>query len=163
MLDHYVLVSTDGGAHFAAYRLHTGSEGCSGLDVTSARVIWTYCVPPHGQGQLRRSVNAGRTLTNVGPSGGQTSALGAFAAASDTTTIVADTGEPTSARKRPYLTTDAGRHYIAAGQAGLYWSWFGFIDPTHGVALAHRSEMGPLSLWVTTNGGRSYQPIRLGR
>jgi len=157
--DQYELVSTDRGAQFVAHRLHVGVEGCSGFDAISGRVIWTYCVPPRHGGQLRRSVNAGRTFTKVGPPDGQISFGGAFAAASATTAIVADADEPGFPRKRPYLTTDAGRHYIAAGPTGLYWIWFGFIDSTHGVALASRSGLDPLTLFVTTNGGRSYRPV----
>lgn len=161
-LDFYALVSTDRGAHFAVHRLHTDNEGCSGFDVTSARVIWAYCVPANGSSQLRRSVNDGRTFTNVEPAGGQTSEIGAFAAASDTTAIIADAGLSTLSRKRPYLTTDAGRHYVAAGPAGLYWTWFGFIDTTHGAALGNSSGSGPLTLYTTTDGGRSYEPVSFG-
>jgi photosystem II stability/assembly factor-like uncharacterized protein len=79
-----------------------------------------------------------------------------FAAASATTAVVGF--------QRLYRTVDGGTRWAPVGPAGLTWSYLGFTDPTHGVALGYLGPESPnhARLYYTTDGGASYHelPIR---
>lgn len=79
----------------------------------------------------------------------------AFAAASATTAV--------SGFQRLYRTSDAGASWTpVAGAPALDWSYLGFTDPTHGVAIGNPLRSSRSLLYYTTDGGLSYHLVVIG-
>ena len=77
--------------------------------------------------------------------------IGAFAAASGNVAVASGQGPL-------YRTTDAGASWTRVTAPSADWTYLGFSDPTHGVAIGNFGTGGHqyAQLYYTTDGGASY-------
>jgi len=63
-----------------------------------------------------------------------------------------------------YRTTNSGGRWIAAAAPSADWTYLGFTDATHGVALGNFGTGGHQDsrLYYTTDGGASYHYVPVG-
>lgn len=149
-----MLVSDDDGRTFSERPLPP-SIACK-LQEPQPPVIWERCSTGMLSG-LWRSPDGGQTFASAG---GPASGLpplpnsAAFAAASASVAVVG--------YQRLYRTGDGGGSWSAvAGLPALQWTYLGFTDPTHGVAIGSQGQSGPAQLYYTTDGGLSYHPVAI--
>ncbi|MGH2910342.1 MAG: DUF4232 domain-containing protein, partial [Solirubrobacteraceae bacterium] len=154
-----LLVSHDDGKRFVSHPSPGHGLGCR-FSLTSASTIWGFCATGNF-GQVIRSVNDGKTFNVAAPQAinYRLPNCSAFAAASDSTAVV---GASASLPGRQALarTTNAGRSYHRLGPTDMSWSYLGFTDGAHGAAIGAPANGGTARLYDTTNGGRSYRPVK---
>jgi hypothetical protein len=156
-----ILVSHDRGASFTFSR-PLPEVGCAPNEPVP-RTVWMLC--SGGMTDLLfRSTDGGREFSQPDSNGNPRDApslagLGhAILGAADATTAVIGSQEL-------LRTTDGGRTFkrVPMPIADRGWSYVGFFDATHGVALGlfGESEFPPGRLYYTSNGGASYRLIRI--
>jgi photosystem II stability/assembly factor-like uncharacterized protein len=149
-----VLASTNFGATFVTEPLP--SAIACGLQEPQPPVLWEHCSTGMMSGIWRSpGGGAGDQLASAASSGLPTQPnSAAFAAASATTAV--------TGFNRLYRTADAGAHWSpVVGAPGLDWSYLGFTDPTHGVAIGNPSGSSRALLYYTTDGGESYHLVTI--
>ncbi len=148
-----LLSSPNRGASFVR---HAAPDGIScAFQAPAPPVVWAHCATGMLSG-VWRSTDSGARFQPAAPRKPQANGA-AFAAASATTAVVGF--------QRLYRTVDGGASWAPVGPAGVsWWSYLGFTDPTHGVALGYLGPESPnyARLYSTTDGGASYHevPIR---
>ena len=106
-------------------------------------MVWAQCVTGTDSA-VWRSSDSGRSWVETHCPSEPNSAL--FAVASSTTAVLG--------YQQLYRTGDAGNSYTPVGPSGVRWSYLGFTDATHGVALGSRGE-----LYYTTDAAQSYHRV----
>jgi photosystem II stability/assembly factor-like uncharacterized protein len=146
-----MLVSHDDGTAFATRPLPP-SVACR-LDVVPA-AIWEPCATGTAS-SVWRSSDDGLTFSAANAGLPELPNSAPFAAASG---AVAVTGWRTL-----YRTTDGGAHWtaIATPPGVTQWSYLGFTDDTHGVALG-AAPGGGQRLYYTTDAGAGYHAVPIG-
>jgi photosystem II stability/assembly factor-like uncharacterized protein len=148
-----VLVSHDGGTSFTSYPSPTAGLGCQYQEPVPP-VLWAHCATGTESG-MWRSTDAGAQFDTAIPSAGLSLPNSAtFAAASDTTAVVG--------YQQLYRTDDGGQTYSPVGPKDVVaWSYLGFTDDTHGVALGYVGSVSAANqhLYYTTDGGQSYHLV----
>jgi hypothetical protein len=152
-----LLVSDDRGDSFAAYPAPITSLPCE-YEEMQPPVVWAHCATGT-ESDVWRSTDGGRSFSPADGRRGQPLMIpnsAAFAAASSTVAVVAGL--------RLYRTTNAGASYAPVGPAGFRWAYLGFINATHGAALATPASSSSTAeeLFYTTNAGLSYHLVRIG-
>jgi photosystem II stability/assembly factor-like uncharacterized protein len=147
-------VSSDNGNHFARKRGVVGAGDCS-FD-GGPQALWALCSRGMAPDEILLSSDSGSTFRAAAqvPNG----PLGTFAAASGTVAVV-------SAQGPLYRTTDSGSSWIrVAGLPPANWTYLGFSDPTHGVAIGSFGTGGHQysKLYYTIDGGASYHAVPIG-
>jgi photosystem II stability/assembly factor-like uncharacterized protein len=155
-----LLVSTDDGATFARYPSPSRGLPCT-FEEVSPPVVWAQCSRPTAAGLLSvvwRSTAGGVGFHRAGQFSSRVLTPAPLGVASATTAVYA----------APQLmrTGDGGASYVPLTTPGgiRTWSYLGFTDATHGVAVGY---VGPPSsakarLYYTTDGARSYHLVTLG-
>lgn len=155
-----VLVSHDGGTSFATYPAPSPGLPCQ-FEGQASPFLWAHCATGTESG-VWRSTDGGATFSSAigqGGVGGKQIPLpnsAAFGAASGTTAVVG--------YQQLYRTGDAGATWTPVGPSGIaQWTYLGFSDPTHGVAIGYLGEIAPADqrLYYTTDGGQSYHLVPL--
>jgi photosystem II stability/assembly factor-like uncharacterized protein len=148
----FLMVSHDTGQTFARYPL-APSVACQ-FSEPAPPVLWEHCATGMMSGDWL-SANGGASYRAVLARGlPELPNSAAFAAASATTAV--------TGFQRLYRTADAGAHWSpVVGAPGLDWSYLGFTDPTHGVAIGNPSGSSRALLYYTTDGGESYHPVTI--
>lgn len=152
-----LLVSLDGGASFTAHPAPSPGLPCA-FEAESPPVIWAHCATGTESG-VWRSSDDGASFAPTPPR----SQLGlrlpnsaVFAAASATTAVVG--------YQQLFRTADAGATWNPVGPSGIVqWTYLGFSDSTHGVALGYVGQVAPGNerLYYTTDAGQSYHLVSL--
>ena len=147
----HLLVSHDAGASFTAYHSPSAGLGCEFQEV-EAPVIWAHCATGTESG-VWRSSNGGakfRLAEGSSPDGLMLPNSAAFGAASGSTAVVGG--------QQLYRTSNGGANYSPVGPSGIQsWSYLGFTDSTHGVAVGFTGSNW--RLYYTTDGGLSYHLV----
>ena len=148
-----VLVSHDGGGSFTSYPSPGAGLGCQYQEPVPP-ILWAHCATGTESG-VWRSTDAGAQFDTAMPSAGLSLPNSAtFGAASDTTAVVG--------YQQLYRTDDDGQTYTPVGPKDVVaWSYLGFTDDTHGVALGYVGSVLPANerLYYTTDGGQSYHLV----
>ncbi len=147
-------ISNDNGGHFA--RATGAVPGECGWDATvDAGVIWGLCMAGMAPDEVIRSVDSGSSFnaTATVPDG----PLQALAASSGTSAVVAAQGPL-------FGTTDGGASWARVDAPSADWTYLGFTDSTHGVALGDFGTGGHQHwrLYYTTDAGASYHYVPIG-
>jgi photosystem II stability/assembly factor-like uncharacterized protein len=150
-----LLVSTDGGASFGSAPAPSPGLPCD-FQAQSPPIIWAQCATGTESG-VWRSTDSGKNFVTAHGSGlpplPNSAVLGA---ASDTTAVVG--------YQQLYRTSDAGASWTPTGPSGVaQWTYVGFTDATHGVALGYLGSIAPANqrLYYTTDGGQTYHLVPL--
>ena len=149
-----LLVSHDGGASFTAYPAPSPGLPCQ-FAAPDPPVVWAHCATGTESG-VWRSSDGGAHFTAVVSHGLHLPNTAAFGAASASTAVVGS--------QQLYRSTDNGSSWTPVGPSGIaQWSYLGFTDPTHGVALGYAGSVAPASerLYYTTDAGQTYHLIRV--
>ena len=148
-----LLVSTDGGARFVRVGGVRHAGDCSYDGGTLA--LWALCSTGMAPDEVLLSTDSGnsfRTAAHV-PDG----PIGAFAAASASVAVASGQGPL-------FRTADAGGSWTRVAAPSANWTYLGFSDQTHGVAIGSFGTGGHQysKLFYTTNGGLSYHYVPIG-
>lgn len=147
-----LLISTDDGLRFQAGAVLPKGENFCGIDATLRATIWAQCLDAMTVQVLRAS---GARAKFIPSRRGAFLPMTAFAAASPSTAIAGS-----SLLER---TTDGGRSWRpAVAPANVYWTYLGFTDATHGVAIGTIGPTRPgqpSRLYYTTDAGASYHYV----
>jgi photosystem II stability/assembly factor-like uncharacterized protein len=101
-----------------------------------------------------RSTDDGATFTAVVSTGLSLPNSAPFAAASSSTAVVG--------YQQLYRTTNDGSTWSQTGPTGIRWTYLGFTDPTHGVALGFAGQnAADERLYYTTDAGQTYHRVSL--
>jgi photosystem II stability/assembly factor-like uncharacterized protein len=159
----HLLYSLDGGLHWRQAPLPSPGLSCQ-FDQVKPPVLWERC----NTGMLAHvwvSDNNGRTFHDPTKREGvgEYSNGVVFAAASNTVALVA--------YQELQRTTDTGRSYSTVGPTHLasksgdfIWTYLGFTDPRHGVAVgAPNDGLDAGQLWITANAGKNWRRIAIHR
>jgi hypothetical protein len=150
-----LMISNDQGMHFARVRgvVHAGDCGYDAVSAPFA--IWALCSTGMAPDDILVSTDSGKTFATAAqvPNG----PIDSFAAASSTVAVASGQGPL-------YRTANGGASWslVAAPSAG--WTYLGFTDATHGVALGNFGTGGRQEsrLYYTTDGGASYHEVPIG-
>ena len=151
-----VYISTDFGDHFKLAGKAPPSVACELQAILPA--VWAYCATGTESG-VWRSRNTGADFRGVGGDATRSGVpaepnLASFAAASPAVAVFG--------YEQLWRTSDAGAHWrrIPGTKGAVWWTYLGFTDALHGVAVGQ--FRGGYRLYRTTDGGRSYRrvPIR---
>jgi photosystem II stability/assembly factor-like uncharacterized protein len=151
-----MLISNDRGMHFSHARGVAHAGDCGYDAAADPFAIWAVCSSGMAFNEILRSTDSGSTFT---PSAGVPDGpIDAFAAASATTAVVSGQG-PLS------RTIDGGASWTPVAAPSADWTYLGFTDATHGVALGYFGTKGRQRnrLYYTTDGGASYHRVPIGR
>lgn len=147
-----VLVSNDGGASFAAHPAPSPGLPCL-FAAPTPPVVWARCATGMNSG-VWRSTDGGASFTAVVSTGLSLPNSAPFAAASSSTAVVGS--------QQLYRTTNDGATWSQTGPTGIRWTYLGFTDPTHGVALGFAGQNATDErLYYTTDAGQTYHPVPL--
>ncbi|HJS92974.1 MAG TPA: hypothetical protein VJ741_01830, partial [Solirubrobacteraceae bacterium] len=147
-----VLVSSDGGQSFTAHPAPSPGLPCL-FAAPTPPVVWARCATGMNSG-VWRSSDGGATLTAVVSTGLSLPNSAPFAAASSSTAVVG--------AEQLYRTTNDGSTWSQTGPTGIRWTYLGFTDPTHGVALGFAGQnASDERLYYTTDAGQSYHRVSL--
>ena len=152
-----LLVSLDGGSTFIAHPAPSPGLPCD-FQTALPPIIWAHCATGTESG-VWRSTDDGASFTPVPPRSELSLRLpnsAVLAAASGTTAVVG--------YNQLYRTADAGATWTPVGAPGIaQWTYLGFSDPTHGVALGYVGQVAPANarLYYTTDAGQSYHLVPL--
>jgi photosystem II stability/assembly factor-like uncharacterized protein len=147
-----VMVSGDGGASFTAHPAPSPGLPCL-FAAPTPPVVWARCATGMNSG-VWRSSDGGAGFTAVVSSGISLPNSAPFAAASSSTAVVG--------AQQLYRTTNDGSTWSQTGPTGIRWTYLGFTDPTHGVALGFAGQNATdARLYYTTDAGQSYHRVTL--
>jgi photosystem II stability/assembly factor-like uncharacterized protein len=150
-----LMVSNDQGMHFVRVRgvLHAGDCGYDA--VAGPFAIWALCTTGMAPDDILLSTNSGNTFTTAAqvPNG----PINAFAAASSAVAVASGQGWL-------YRTMNSGGRWIATAAPSADWTYLGFTDATHGVALGNfgNGRRQDSRLYYTTDAGASYHYVPIG-
>jgi hypothetical protein len=150
-----LLVSNDHGAHFTHVRGVVGAGDCSYDAAIDPSVIWGVCMTGMAPDLIVRSTDSGNTFGSAAqvPDG----PIDAFAAATPSVAVASGQGPL-------FRTTNGGVSWSRVSAPAAGWTYLGFTDASHGVALGNFGSGGRQDsrLYYTTDGGASYHlvPIR---
>ncbi len=149
----HLLVSTNQGNHFRRVGGVRNAGDCSYDGGTLA--LWALCTTGMAPDEVLLSGNSGDTFTAAAqvPDG----PIDAFAAATGTAAVAAGQGPL-------FRTTNAGASWTRVNAPSGGWTYLGFSDPTHGVALGNFGSGGHQQnrLYYTTDAGASYHLVPIG-
>ena len=152
-----LLASTDAGRTFGRHAVPP-SVACDFALTQGPTALWAHCATGMLSGIWRAAGAPGSTALQRVTGGGlpELPNSATFAAATATTAVVG--------AQRLYRTTDGGRSWesVRAPAAITSWRYVGFTDSLRGVALAAGGGSTTLRLLHTSDGGASYQPVRVG-
>lgn len=155
-------VSTDEGVHFMRKRGVRGAGNCSFDGGTLA--LWALCSRGMAPDEILLSSDAGSTFRAAAPV--PDGPIGTFAAANGAIAVASGQGSL-------YRTTNGGATWTpvtitngpAAGRSvTANWTYLGFSDATHGVAIGSFGTGGHqyTGLYYTTDSGASYHFVPVG-
>jgi photosystem II stability/assembly factor-like uncharacterized protein len=150
----YLLVSHDDGATFSQYTAPP-NVACA-FEEGPTPVVWAHCATGMMSGDWRSADGGAHFETATGSGAARLPELpnsAAFGAASPTTAV--------TGFKQLYRTTDGGATWSTVPTpAGVSdWSYIGFTDETHGVAVGYLGTGRTQAVYYTTDGGASYHPV----
>jgi photosystem II stability/assembly factor-like uncharacterized protein len=147
-----VLVSGDGGQSFTAHPAPSPGLPCL-LSAPTPPVLWARCATGTQSG-VWRSSDLGGSFTAVVSTGLSLPNSAPFAAASSSTAVVGG--------QQLYRTTNDGSTWSQTGPTGIHWTYLGFTDPTHGVALGFAGQNATdARLYYTIDAGQSYHRVAI--
>jgi photosystem II stability/assembly factor-like uncharacterized protein len=147
-----VLVSNDGGQSFTAHPAPSPGLPCL-FAAPNPPVVWARCATGMNSG-VWRSSDGGATFTAVVSTGLSLPNSAPFAAASASTAVVG--------AQQLYRTTNDGSTWSQTGPTGIRWTYLGFTDATHGVALGFAGQNATDErLYYTTDAGQTYHRVPL--
>lgn len=150
-----LLVSQNGGEGFSRQPAPSPGLPCD-FQARSPQTIWAQCATGTESGIWYASDYVAG-FANARASGLPPLPNSAvFAAASNATTV--------AGYQQLYRTSDAGATWTPVGPSGIaQWTYLGFSDPTHGVAIGYLGQIAPANerLYYTTDGGQSYHLVPL--
>jgi hypothetical protein len=148
-----LFISNDHGNHFARKRGVRNAGDCA-YD-GGPQALWALCSTGMAPDEILLSSDSGNTFRAAAqvPNG----PIGTFAAASGTVAVASGQGPL-------YRTTDGGATWTPATAPSADWTYLGFSDPTHGVAIGNFGTGGhqDLKLYYTIDGGASYHFVPIG-
>lgn len=148
-----LLISNDQGDHFSRHRGVANAGDCS-YD-GGPHALWALCSTGMAPDEILLSPDLGNSFTTAAqvPNG----PIGAFAAASGTVAVASGQGPL-------YRTADAGASWTPVDAPSAGWSYLGFTDSTHGVAIGNFGSGGhqQTRLYYTTDAGASYHLVPFG-
>lgn len=151
-----VYISKNSGATFVRVGTPPPSVECS-FASTGGSVIWAPCATGTLSG-VWRSTDGGHSFASADGSSGQTRLpelpnSAAFGAASGRTAV--------AGYDSLWRTTDGGRRWRAVSglATAVEWTYLGFTDSTHGVAIGQFSTSPRWRLYYTTDAGASYHYV----
>ena len=148
-----LLVSTNQGAHF--YRMrgvqHAGDCSYDG----GPFALWALCSTGMAPDEILLSDNLGATFRTTAqvPNG----PINSFAAASGSVAVASGQGPL-------YRTANGGASWKPVDAPSAGWTYLGFTDPTHGVAIGEfgGGKQQQYRLYYTTDAGKSYHLVSIG-
>ncbi len=147
-----LLVSTDQGTHFRARRgvPHAGNCSYDGGPLA----LWALCSTGMAPDVILLSHDLGATFTAAAPV--PDGPIGTFAGASGTVAVASGQGPL-------YRTVDAGASWTPVAAPSANWTYLGFTDSTHGVAIGEFGGGGHqrYRLYYTTDAGASYHLVTI--
>ncbi len=149
----HLLVSGDLGAHFMRRRgvKHAGGCGYDG----GPGALWALCTTGMAPDDVVLSHDLGNSFTTAAqvPNG----PIDAFAAASGTTAVASGQGPL-------YVTNNAGASWMPVAAPSANWTYLGFTDATHGVAIGEfgNGNQPDYRVYYTIDGGASYHYVPIG-
>ena len=147
-----VLVSGDGGQSFTAHPAPSPGLPCL-VSAPTPPVVWARCATGTQSG-VWRSSDLGGSFTAVVSTGLSLPNSAPFAAASSSTAVVGG--------QQLYRTTNDGSTWSQTGPTGIHWTYLGFTDPTHGVALGFAGQNATdARLYYTIDAGQSYHRVAI--
>ena len=147
-----VLVSGDGGQSFTTHPAPSPGLPCL-FAAPEPPVVWARCATGTQSG-VWRSSDGGAGFTAVVSTGLSLPNSAPFAAASSSTAVVG--------AEQLYRTTNDGSTWSQTGPTGIRWTYLGFTDPTHGVALGFAGQnASDERLYYTTDAGQTYHRVSL--
>ncbi|HUY58428.1 MAG TPA: hypothetical protein VMV16_01845 [Solirubrobacteraceae bacterium] len=150
-----MLISNDQGRHFSHARGVVNAGDCGYDAVADPFAIWALCSTGMAPDDILLSTNSGDTFTAAAqvPDG----PVDSFAAASSTVAVASGQGPL-------FRTTDGGASWSQVAVPSAGWTYLGFTDATHGVALGNFGGGGHQHgrLYYTTDGGASYHEVPIG-
>ena len=153
----HLLISTDAGDTFSRHPVPP-SVACDFALTQGPAALWADCATGMLSGIWRAVGAPGATaLQRVAGRGLPAQPNSAAFAAATATTAVAGA-------QRLYRTSDGGRTWdrVRSPAAITSWRYLGFTDALRGVALGAAGSSTTLQLLHTSDGGASYQPVRIG-
>ena len=150
-------ISHDQGATFTSVT-PPPNVACA-FEAGTTPIIWAHCATGMMSGVWRSSDGGRQFATATGSAGGRLPELpnsAAFGAASATAAV--------TGFQQLYRTTDGGASWSPVSTpAGVSdWTYIGFTDPTHGVALGYRGSSRAEGIYYTIDGGASYHSVTVG-
>lgn len=119
------------------------------------QALWALCSTGMAPDEVLLSSDSGNTFTAAAqvPNG----PIDSFAAASGSVAVASGQGPL-------YVTTNAGASWTPAVAPMANWTYLGFTDATHGVAIGEfgNANHQHTRLYYTTDGGASYHRVRIG-
>jgi photosystem II stability/assembly factor-like uncharacterized protein len=151
----HLAISDDGGAHFVRLTGVKGAGDCGYDAVSSPFAIWALCSTGMAPDDILLSTDSGNTFRAA--AGVPDGPIDAFAAATATVAVASGQGPL-------FRTSNGGASWTSVAAPSAGWSYIGFTDATHGVAIGNFGSGGhPQSrLYYTTDGGASYHLVPIG-
>jgi hypothetical protein len=150
-----MLISSDQGRHFNHVRGVVRAGDCGYDAVSDPFAIWALCSTGMAPDDILLSTNSGKTFATAAqvPDG----PIDAFAAASSTVAVASGQGPL-------FRTTDGGASWSSVAAPSAGWTYLGFTDATHGVALGNfgTGRRQDSRLYYTTDAGASYHYVPIG-
>jgi photosystem II stability/assembly factor-like uncharacterized protein len=120
------------------------------------QALWAVCSTGMAPDEVLLSTNSGNTFTTAAqvPDG----PIDSFAAATATVAVASGQGPL-------YVTTNAGASWAPSAAPPSNWTYLGFTDATHGVAIGEFGSNGSIKdgrLYYTIDGGASYHRVPIG-
>lgn len=149
----HLLVSGDQGIQFRRRRgvRHAGDCAYDG----GPGALWALCSTGMAPDDIVLSYDLGNTFSTAAqvPNG----PIDAFAAASGTTAVASGQGPL-------YVTTDSGASWKRVAAPPANWTYLGFTDATHGVAIGlfGTGKRQDYRLYYTIDAGKSYHFVPVG-
>ena len=149
----HLLVSNDQGTHFRRVGgvRHAGDCSYDG----GLQALWALCSTGMAPDEVLLSSDGGNTFRAAAqvPDG----PINSFGAADGTIAVASGQGPL-------FRTTNGGATWTRVSAPSAAWTYIGFSDPTHGVALGNFGTGGHQQnrLYYTINGGQSYHLVQIG-